>query len=325
MSEKRSVDTTVQPSFNVADSGLSINLEFSADNTLRDSSLGWIALRQFPNVTGVTAVASVGKVEYTGQKGQLERNEFVTVQDSDSFSANYPIDGGDINTDVIFAYDNEGNLLNPANFSFSASNNSSEIASNIPFTGAIRVKYTSTYRIYRYKPEGSSIFDGSGSYLGRNYGTILMFKGPVSAVLETQGKGLTDPADQPNKDKELYRVVSTVTTNESGTWEKHPNFDSGGFWPDSGAPQKDDGLAKMDWERVHEIGRIVSGSVGRVTYETYDAPLEQGDGAGPPTMSLRKAADSSFINTIWMDSYNKTDKDKAFDEAEGRFPSSPFT
>ena len=322
MADPTLVVAQVSVPFSETASDLTLSLEFSADPTLAQSLQGWIAMRLFPNVTGVTAVASAGRVEYTGQVGQQGRNEFVTVQNSDSFSANYPIDGGNVAVQVMFAYDGLGNSIPTGSLSFSATDLSSEIKSNIPFTGAVRLVYITSYRVYRYQPTGGVSHNASGTLLYRNYGTVLMFKGEISVVLDTVGQGFTEKDEQRNK--ELYRVVSTLQSNESGTWEKHPTFDAGGAWADAGAPQKDDGIARTEFQRVHEIGYVVSGTTSQIAYHNVDAPLEQGTNAGLPVLSYNETAGSSFDSTIWMDTYNNIDKIVTKAAAQKRFPNQTF-
>lgn len=257
----------------------------------------WSTIRLFPSLTGVDMEASRGDVEYTGQQGQLTRNEYIEFRNTRTANVAYPINNGAITTDVRFAYDIEGNQLNPADLSFTAQPYRKEILANRDFVGAIRVEYVSSYRIYRYQPEGGIIYSPAGQLLFANYGTVLAFRNQQFALLEIIPPSLS--FDNSQFKRELYRVVSTVQVNQNGAWEKIDNFDSGAFWADPNAPRVGDSL--FEYERVHEIGYISTFHLGNVTYETESLTPEQGPTGNPltyqpATIKARFKSASDFAN-----------------------------
>jgi hypothetical protein len=318
---ERSVSTHVVTQFGDGLSGADaaeLELHTSNDPTGENSLLGWQALRLFPNVTGVVVVASVGKVEYTGNTGQLERNEYVLASSSDSLSTQYPIDGGRIAVTVKFAYDADGREISGGQLSFVARPNSKTITANRPFTGAVQVVYTSSYRIYKYQPQGGVSRSGTGTAMYRNYGTVLAFKNPSGAVLEIEPPEHDEP---PARDKELYRVTSVVQVNAAGAWEKHPTYDSGDKWDDEDAPDPDNEDALLETERVHEVGYVTVAGRGYV-FATSKFFMEQGppDSTFKPALTVRFSAGSEFYGTEWMDAYDALDLNAIENEIVSRFP-----
>lgn len=294
---------------------LDLVLEASSEATGLNPFEGWRAVRQFPSIGGVTRAASVGIIMDTGQTFQLTRTEFVRFE-GDSGSLRYPVDQSSITTEVLFAFSERGKPLSPGQLSFSFTRDKKEFKANRPFIGAVKVRYFTRYRLLAYQPDGGiefNVMTGDGWY--RRFGTVIAVKDTASAILEME----PGEVNEFNLRKELYRIVSLAQSNDIGTWELHPTFDSGGFWPSpSGAPRQGDPL--MELERPHEIGWLSRTSVGAVLYDTRTVIRELGaDSNFKPALTVRFQSEADFIGTMWEDSYFRVNIDQVKDNIESRW------
>jgi len=263
--------------------------------------------------------ASKGEIEDLQKIGQLDRSEYILFNNSDSSSAEYPIDNAAIDVEVVFAYDATGVELDPSKIVFGATHQLPEIRASRPFVGAIKLGYTSTYRQYRYKPESGIKRNASGQLLYANYGTILAFKDLQFATLETLVPNHPDDNAEEDRRKEVYRVVSVAQVSENGAWEKHPTYDSGGFFGDTDAPKDSDTI--LEYERVHEIGYVSTYHRNDVSFETVSIELEQGSGAAalPPSLEGRFKPATEFQNGEYIEVYNQINLIDAKNGIRSRF------
>lgn len=316
---ERPVSSRVSVTFRDETDDIDIILELSSEWS-RQNEFGWQSIREFPRLNGVNRSASVGTIIDTGYVQQLTRNEIIRF-DGDEGSVRYPFDSSTVITDVLFSFDLDGDNLSAGALSFSTTSGSKTLKANRPFIGAVRVEYYATYRLLAYLPQGgntggSGDFGTVGDIYWRNFGTVISVKDSNFAILEIDAQGIDQETFTLRK--ELYRVTSTVQVNESGAWEKSPDFDSGGGWSDPSSPR--DGDSIFEYERVHEIGYLIRG-FGRVDYETTTVFTEQGpSGSFDAVLSYKEQGASNFSGTPWEDAYTRINPTVVRADAQSRFP-----
>lgn len=293
---------------------LGLTLETGTDDP--GNPVPWQALRLFPDYGDIRIEASRGIVEYFGTKGQLTKYDIVQFGNSQSGSTQYPVDKNSAHVEVLFAYDASGNEVRPGDLSFVFTPKRTLVQANRPFIGAIKVRYTSTYRILRYSPEAGTKFNAAGQIIYANYGVVLAFKDSQFTQLDIRPADLNDAG--PDLQTLLYKVTSLVQVNEAGAWEKHPTFETGGHWSQDGAPTQ--GSAYFEYEREHELGFLSTLRRG-YSYETKHTEQEMGPtGTFTPVITIRYTQPSTFATGKWSAVYNALNISQVTADIQSRFP-----
>ena len=332
-------------------------------------SAGWRCYRLYPAVNAILA-ASRGEVSYAYDIGdqQETHQELITFSNSDRASTKYPpvgfalsgSGGGLVNpnndgqpdenspiaVDLQFAFDENGQqiaggggggLVAPgssggeSNLTFSFDPTTFEIVASIPFTGAIRVTYATSFRVIKYLPDfvvTPNVYP-SFTYAQHTayFGNILAFYNGSIAQIEVQAPTLVGPLQ---RSRELYKITTNVHVNRDGAWEEPDGWD-GATWPDAEAPQSAQDKLYI-YERHHETGYLVAGSVGIVNRNTNliraERPLTgyiTSATSGIEPWSLQVNASDQFANTIWEDAYDSIDFDELEQDLQSRYPGVSFS
>lgn len=205
--------------------------------------------RLYPNVNANLQV-SAGVIENPFvEDGQEPYSEFIVFDHADTAQlSKLPISTVAVALEVQYAYDNEGKPINGVRLRHIKDSN--VIVADRSFTGVVKCDYEVSYRIFTYKPFVEEL-PGGGTKA--TYGTIAGYYKGCIVTLDVE-----PPDVQPSvfaERRALYTVYSVSVINSAGAWEAPEDWDTGGSWPDSGAPSKNDGEHLID-QRTHAIGYL---------------------------------------------------------------------
>jgi hypothetical protein len=207
--------------------------------------------RIYPNVN-TNLQASAGSITNPlVNSGEETTSEFVTFDHSNiSKLSKVPSTFVGVVCTVIHAYDTNGTPI--TGITVTNVKGTAILKASGAFTGVVSCAYSVTYRVFTYKPEISVTAGGGGKAV---YGSISGYYNGCIVTYDVEPPIVDFSSNTPRR--ALYKVISGTAINSSGSWELADDWDTGGSWPVTGAPVKDDGEHLLDW-RTHEVGFLRS-------------------------------------------------------------------
>lgn len=226
-------------------------------------------IRLYPDVDAQVN-ASLGTIRKGESKSEDIEWDLVFFDGTDSISATFPIVSG-------FEYSFEGTILDETGQNevvprLTRDANTYGIKSDIKFIGAVRISYTTTYKLLYYTPNTQATYTGVPGIYGLNLhnGVIYAYYQGALAKFEPT---LNFGESESNYKLELYRVVSqAIVTELQGVWEHIPGWPTTTTYP-TGQSGPDENGSWLVEERVHEIGVITNTELFKM--EQYVIPIRQ--------------------------------------------------